>query len=622
MSKFFIYASVVFLLGIMLVLAIGSFWDESAIMDEGPHVSAGYSYVKYFDMRINPEHPPLVKDFAGIAVSFLNPNFRTDHPSWKTNINDQWTTGPLFFYESGNDADTIIRVARLGVVWLLAVLGFFIFRFVRNTYGTKAGLTALFLFAFSPTFLAHGRYVTTDVAAALGFFIGIFFFLQYLRKRTLSSIISAGIALGIALLLKFSTFLLIPFLGVLTLFAGFIHWQPSNLSLSFRKNGWRLFCGLFAIYAIAGILIWIAYIPHVWNYPIERQYSDSVFQLSTFGSRFLVNIQLWMTTVPIFRPLAQYALGLLMVVQRAVGGNTTFFLGEIARVAWIEYFPVVFLIKEQLVLHILLLMTLFLSLKSIWPKTKIFFVTSGIKNRFSFLFLSIKQWLSSYPNFVAFAALFFIILYWFNSITSNLNIGVRHILPTLPFMYLLVARKLSQWFDESKTYSQLPQNPIQIIRQIFTTYIKMGGKIVFVMVLAIWYFITAIFTYPFYLSYFNELVGGPSQGHKYAVDSNLDWGQDLKRLSVFVKQNNISNIKVDYFGSGSPKYYLGEAYEPWNSSKSPAKGWFAVSATFLMGSVGKPAPGFEKDPRDDYSWLYKQEPVTVIGNSIFVYHVQ
>ncbi len=638
MSKFWVLAAATSMILLMLILAITSMWDESATMDEGPHISAGYTYIKYKDMRLNPEHPPIIKDLAGLALQFINVKFQNNHPSWTTNINDQWITGPIMFYESGNDADKVIRTARLGVIGLLAVLGFFIFKFARNAFGTRAGLIALFLYSFSPTFLAHGRYVTTDVAAALGFFIGILFFIRYLKKRTRKAMVFAGLALGIALTLKFSTFILIPIVFGLGLVAAIINWQPENSAFSPSKNFLRLMGGLIAIYAIAFAVIYIVYIPHVWNYPAERQYSDSAFLLSSFKIRFMVSFQLALTKINILRPIAQYLLGLFMVLQRATGGNTTYFLGEVSASGWSYYFPVMYAIKEQLVLHILTVLAIFLAVKN-WlknrkaTKAKNQEIISQIPQPISWIkkiWIKIKlqaansaKWLRHYPNFVIFAAVSFLAFYWLNSIVSNLNIGVRHVLPTLPFVYLLVANQISDWLGKRRILNpEQAQKPIQAIKQALKTYIEYGLKIAFLFLFGLWYLMTAIVTYPYYLSYFNEIVGGPSQGHKYAVDSNLDWGQDLKRLTKFVNENNIEKIRVDYFGSGSPKYYLGDKYQQWWSSKQPhEKGWYAISATFLMGSVGKPAKGFTKDPADDYSWLYNMEPEAKIGNSIFVYKV-
>lgn len=616
MSKYIIIASVVAMLALSGALMIGSFWGDAVTTDESPHTVAGYSYIKYRDFRINPEHPPLMKDLAGIPLQFLKLNFPLQSPSWTTKVNDQWALGPQFLYESGNNPDTIIRAARLGVMIIFFLFGFFIFKFTRKVYGTRVALLTLFLYAFSPSFLAHGRYVTTDVAAAFGFFIGIFYFLRYLKLRTRGSIIWAGVTLGIAMLLKFSLFLLIPFFIALTALAAIINWQRPDPQqhTSFVRNGLRLWGGLFIIFAVAALLIWVVYAYHVWNYPIERQLSDTSANLSTFGSRFLVNTTLALTNFEPTRPWAQYMHGLLMVVQRAAGGNTTYFKGEVASNAWKEYFPVMYLLKEQLGLHILTLIalaTVFLGFKN-WFKTRL--------ERKKYVLHDLKEWLLNYRNFVTFTSLAFIAMYWTNSIFSNLNIGVRHVLPSFPFIYMLVSYQIIKWLEREKIQFN-PSHPLQIMIDFFRSYFKTALKIMLVVLILVWYLLSALFTYPYYLAYFNELAGGPKNGYKYAADSNLDWGQDLKRLAQFVEENNIETIQLDYFGGGSPHYYLKEKFQPYWPTKGETTGWIAVSATLLLGQTGTPVRGFIRKPGEDYSWILQYTPVAYIGYSIFVFNI-
>ncbi|MDP3727546.1 MAG: hypothetical protein Q8R35_02810, partial [bacterium] len=97
----------------------------------------------------------------------------------------------------------------------------------------------------------------------------------------------------------------------------------------------------------------------------------------------------------------------------------------------------------------------------------------------------------------------------------------------------------------------------------------------------------------------------------------------LKRLAKFVERENIRQIRLDYFGGGNPYYYLGTAFEPWQSAKGypPAGGWFAISATFQMGAYGAPAKGFTRKPEDSYRWLEPFRPVGRAGTSIFIYRL-
>jgi hypothetical protein len=104
------------------------------------------------------------------------------------------------------------------------------------------------------------------------------------------------------------------------------------------------------------------------------------------------------------------------------------------------------------------------------------------------------------------------------------------------------------------------------------------------------------------------------------VDSNYDWGQDLKRLQKWVEENKIKEIKVDYFGGDDVGYRLGKKWQKFDPQKGPQKGWLAVSATFLQGGRGTPVKGFDQ-PTGFYLWLNKYKPYTRAGNSIFVYYI-
>ena len=108
------------------------------------------------------------------------------------------------------------------------------------------------------------------------------------------------------------------------------------------------------------------------------------------------------------------------------------------------------------------------------------------------------------------------------------------------------------------------------------------------------------------------------------MDSNLDWGQDLKRLKNWVEKNNIEKIYIDYFGGSSPEYYFKNKYARWWDARSqkefPKGNYLAVSATFLQGGQGKIIPGFNY-PEGYYRWLNDQKLVAKIGYSIFIYYI-
>ncbi len=198
------------MLGFMFILMFFSAWNDSATMDELAHIPSGYSYLTQRDYRLNPEHPPLIKDLAALPLLYLDLNFPTDAKAWKNDINGQWEMGSIFLYQSGNNADQILHFSRFPIMLLALLFGWLLFKWVRGLYGDKVGLLTLFFYSFSPTFLAHSRYVTTDLGAAFGFFIGIAAFVNFLSRQNRRNLLIAGVSFGLAQLLKFSLFLLAP----------------------------------------------------------------------------------------------------------------------------------------------------------------------------------------------------------------------------------------------------------------------------------------------------------------------------------------------------------------------------------------------------------------------------
>ncbi len=583
-KKTYIIAAV--LLIFVAVITTLSIRNDSLTMDELAHLPAGYSYLTQQDMRINPEHPPLLKDFSAVPLLFIdNINFPYDIKAWKEDVNGQWDFGNKLLFKSNNPAEKMIFWGRIPMILVLLLLGFYVFRWTKEVFGNKAGLISLFLYSFSPTLLAHGRLVTTDVGAAAGVFIGSYYFIKFLKDPKKRNIIFAGIAFGLAELTKFSLILLFPLFVLLILVWSIV--KASN-SREFLENLGRNLTLSLLIGLIALTLIWGFYLYHIWNYPPERQVRDTEFILSSFGSRPLANMVVWMADKPVLRALGQYLLGVFMVLQRASGGNTGYFIGEVSAAGWKSYFPTVYFIKETLVLHLLTLIAL---LYAVWRMNRPFW--KGMSSR-------VYQWIKY--HFTEFAMLTFIAIYWITSLTSNLNIGVRHLLPTLPFTIFLVGGVTGMWLSPP----------------------RLKIKRAFIIWLVLWQAFSILTIYPHFLAYFNEVVGGPKQGYKYVVDSNLDWGQDLKRLKMWVEKEKIDKIYVDYFGGSDVKYYLKEKFVSWNgtndSKEFPKGNYLAVSATFLQGGRGKAVPGFE-DSTNHYRWLNSYPLVKRIGYSIFVYYV-
>lgn len=577
---------------------------DSAIFDETAHIVAGYTYVRHLDYRFNPEHPPLIKMLAGIPLLFQNLNFDISKGYWG-GLNEQWWAGNEFLYKSGNNANQIIFWARFFPIILALFSIFFIYFWSKELIGRWWALLPAFLFAFSPTVLAHGHYVTTDTGATLGIMLAIYYFLEFLLYPSDKNLFFAGIAFGIAQAIKFSAVLLIPYLLLIAV----IFWIIKD-NLPIYKYLWNTIL----IFIIGYLLVvYPLYLSATWNYPIEKQIADTQALIQNFRIEPLADLNIWLSKSRILRPFAEYLLGVLMVLQRSAGGNNAFFLGELSSHGWWYYFPLAYLMKETLPVLFLILIGGILSLWNILKSFRFGFKSSLEKFR---------EYLST--HFSEFSMLIFISIYWTSSITSPLNIGVRHILPTIPFIYILSAGTLKKWFSAKPHLIAITiwEKSENLIHSFFNVWLKTFA----LSALIIWLILETFLAAPNFLSYYNEFFGGRFNGFYYATDSNFDWGQDLKRLKEWSDRNLEADekIAVDYFGGGDPSYYLGNRFVPWQSSKGNPKNenihWLAISANTLQGALAKLTPDFYRNPADEYLWLTNPlQPADRAGTAIFIY---
>jgi hypothetical protein len=577
----------VFILGLTLilgVLAFGSSAGDSLTVDESPHIVAGYSYVVEGDYRLNPEHPPLLKLLSGISIwlgdklTSQNIYFPNNIPAWNEKVNAQWDMGYELLFQSGNDADTIIWWARLPTI-LILLLGVVCIAYSVN-YHTKSKSIAIIssvLYVFSPNVIAHGRLVTTDLIASLTFLVVIDFWIRYLKIPSWRHIIYLTLAIGIAFLAKFSTILLIP----LMILTGF-----SYIFIKYWKDKRLIFKNIILIrdFIIIGlgvfIIINLVYFITMRNMSLDTQLRlvqesfPQENQISDLTKQGLSNI----IQTPSLRYFGQYMLGQAMVIQRVGGGNTTFLLGEFTNQSFIEYFPLTYLLKENLAVILSLFSILLISvikLTHIFRDKKI-----NLKSRIL-------------NNWYLITIICMIAIYWIISVRGNLNLGIRHILPAVILTYIVIAFGIVKLL--------IPMKFSRVILGIFLS----------------WYILAAILTYPNYISSLN-ILAGQNQGYQTFTDSNLDWGQDLKRLNNWTKQKNIDTLYIDYFGTGDVKYYLPDInIIPIKSTDGPQIGYTAISATMFQDSFYNR----QNDPYyQEYWWLVWRRPDYIIGNSILIYY--
>jgi hypothetical protein len=189
------------------------------------------------------------------------------------------------------------------------------------------------------------------------------------------------------------------------------------------------------------------------------------------------------------------------------------------------------------------------------------------------------------------------VLFFLLACSSKVQIGHRHILVIYPFLF----------YGAALVFQNAPAK------------MRWVG-----IAIAAWMAGIAFSTRPYFLSYFNEAVGGPANGYRYLTDSNVDWGQSLKELGESLEpQDHENGIYLSYFGVGDPHAYgiryldigsdsIAGHKDDSDQSLKPTK--FAVSITNLQATY--------YGEKNVFTWLKDLPPWKRIGHSIFVYDLK
>jgi hypothetical protein len=493
--------------------------------DETIHLPAGYTYLKTGQLALNPEHPPLIKELCALPLLFLNPRLDVDAARLKYNPPDQLEFGRRFLYLNNVHVDRLLFWGRLPVVVLSTLLGFYVWLWAAALFGTAGGLMALFLYAFSPTVIAHSRLATMDQGLSCFYFMTVYHLWRHAREGRHSHLIGAGLSLGLALATKFSAVVLLPvILALLGIEALWGSATQAALADSRRSRTVRATAVYGVIALVAVPVVYAAFL-----FP-----SDPLF----------------------------YWKGMRLVNANHNPDYPLYLFGHFKTGGWWYYFIVAFVLKTQTPALISLAAALFLARRRPSP------------NRLDEAFLIL-------PPLALFA------------LTSALadNLGVRYILPIYPFVFVFAGRAA-----------------------VF--FLRRRAGMVLLALLGLWQMGAAIRIYPDYIAFFNEPAGGPERGYRWLDDSNLEWGQDLKRLKAYMDENGIEEIKLFYFGNALPQGY-GIKLAPFTEHDwkvEPSPGYYAVSIqTLVRGKLQLEVglPGVD--------WLDRFEPVGRVAYSFYIY---
>ena len=534
-------------------------------------------------------NPPLVHTVAALPIALMSPAtdwHRYDHSPL---ARPDFEVGQDFLKANGAGSLWFFTVARWACIPFSILGGYICFRWARELYGLAAGMFALILWCSCPYVLGHASLFTPDAHAAAIGVAAYYLFWRWFQKGQESQAIVAGIALGVAELAKFTLLVLYPL------------WIVTWLIYRFRDFGLRNLKGWMCE---AEMMLWMILVSvGILNlgYGFEgsfRPIGDCQFRSQLLngaescpdvsqkvGNRFSGT---WWASLPVPVP-ANYLQGIDTQKWDFQRRLWSYLGGEWRHGGWWYYYLYALGIKLPLGTLCLILMSV---LCGFWSKYR-------------------PSWRNEIVLLLPIAAILAIV-----SSQTGFSIHSRYVLPILPFAYIgcsKVARSIES-------------------RQ---AVVAVGSVL-----LLCWSVGSSLWCYPHSLSYFNELVGGPKNGHAHLLDSNIAWGQDILYLkSWYDKHPEARPFHLAHYGFVNPQL-LGIVFTlppvaPASrvlrtdmpvETMGPLPGWYAVDVNYLHGTnlaamdeQGK----WQKMSKDgcDLTYFQRFRPVDMAGYSIYIYHI-
>lgn len=534
-------------------------------------IARGYAYLAR-GARLAGRTPLLAHFLSALPLAAI-PNLKIpfDNPDWL--VSDPLSLGDQLLWRLGNDPELILFWARLPNVFLTLLLVAFINRWAGELYGPWAGLLSLLFCAFDPNLLAHGRLATADLTLTAWVLIAAYWLWRLFERPNVLYLFLAGIGLGLALATKFLAWFCIPVGGLLLLARA---WRSIPYRLAVRlpfvaslsgktragRLAWLLTCAVLMV-VIALLTVWIVY-------GLETGEWQGVYVLAP---------SYWwqMQHAPTpFEP------GDTSNSQSSSSsnpqGSMRFLRGELYFGRRWAYLLVAFLLKTPLPVLAFVIAAL---------------VASPVR----------RTWWHD-----LFVLLFPVALIGM-AVSSQVNDGYRYILPALPFVLIYASSSMTLLVERFAG------------ERAFVRHFALIG--LFAALLG-WQVFGTLSVAPHYLAYFNEIAGGPENGWQVLIDQDLDRGQALGDLKVWLDRHGEPSVRLAYQGVADPAFY-GIDFEPlpmptddWETRRSfypadPAPGLYAISVNNLQG-LHLPDP-------ETYAWFRRRQPVAKVGYSIFIYQV-
>ncbi len=613
------------LLAIHGLLAGWAALRNSPTVDEVNHLPAGLSYLERGTFEIYPHNPPLVKVLcalplyaAGVEADYRHAwlwakerGFPVSHSAFARNFQEA-QRAPEGRYR------TLFVVARIVAILLALGGGVVVLLFSRDLFGERGALVSLAAWTFCPNLLAHDGLVTTDGATTAAAIAAMYLFRRWLRAPTLSGAIVTGAGLGGALLVKFSLLLLVP---LWIFFAAWTCIAPSRPAGGDSRRR-RVGVGLALALATALVVVNAGYLfegtgkrlgdyefispalsrtrsdgasPYAPEYALHRLHEE---RQNRFQGTLLARLP-----VPLPERFVQ---GFDLQSFEAntgleAGGYPVYLRGELRYTGWWYYY--LYCLGVKLPPGTLALLAWTLLVLVLHPPSRLAPLDEA------FLWLPPLSYLAAF------------------SFGTDIDLGVRYVLPCLPFAMVAMGRLARVRARPQGIAAVLGLAPLTERR--WHRWLLVG---LLALNLA-----SALRIAPHYLAYFNLFAGGPAHGHEHLIDSNLDWGQDLLELKKSLdRRGHRGPLPCALFGNLDPTLF---GIEPALIARDPktlppggrvdgeprrlAPGLHAVSVNYVMGLPYRWLHRGEwfHAREGAYAWFQRLAPVERVGYSIWLYEL-
>lgn len=520
--------------------------------DEPEHMAAGLQLLDRGQYDYDIQHPPLARLMLALGPYLAGARSQGTPPP------DGKPEGIAVLYGSGH-YDLYLTLARAGALPFLALLVVMTYVLGRRVLPASGALLAAAFVAMTPAVIGHGALAALDVPAAATCLLALHGFGRWLRVGRFIDALWLGLVVGLAVGTKLSG---IPFvaLGALALaFTARLEGPAPAAPPPFPRAPALLAAALVAAavltLAYGGSFIYLTDAAHHYNPALGYLFGYQPGTLHDLAYELAAKVRV---------PKAfQWLLGGIqaLTVHNALG-HPSYLLGVTRSSGWWYFYIVAFAVKTPLPLLVFGISGLGL------------LAADGLRN--------------GRPAALA-VPLLFVVLLVFCSAYSRINIGVRHVLVLYPLLAIGAALSVTRVLE----WGRGAGSPRRALAAAVLA-LGLGGLT-----------LTVVRTWPDYLAYFNPLVTDPE---RVLVDSDLDWGQDFRRLSERLAALRVPAVALAYSGSVD---YARERLPPYTILKpfGRATGWIAVSA---LARVQAPA---------GFAWLDAYPPRERIGRTIDLYYV-